>query len=306
MLTIYYKNIKENTLRVLEEFKVGSWIHVESPSEAEIKEITTRYNLDEGILRDATDFYEVPRIEVEQTVTYIFTRYPISKNDRIFTAPLLIIVAEDFFMTITQRRFNLIDRFTAGEIDFFTTQKTKLFLQLFFQIYTSYNQFLSNISRDIRRTRVQVENINNKDIVQFIVFEEVLNDFLSALIPTRASLRNLLSGKFLKLYKDDEDLVEDLFLNKGQLIEMCTANLRTIVNIREAYSAIMTHDLNKVIKLLTALTIIFSVPTMVASLYGMNVILPFSQSPFAFVGVVIFIILISVALVGVFIKNKWL
>jgi len=92
----------------------------------------------------------------------------------------------------------------------------------------------------------------------------------------------VLTQGHLELYEDDRDLVEDIQLENQQIVESAKANLKTIQNIRSSYTAIVTNNLNGVIKLLTSLTIILTIPTILGSLYGMNVPLPFSESPHAF------------------------
>ena len=306
MIKIYHKNIKENRLKILNKFKVGSWIYVENPSKEELKHLAKSFHLEKGLLKDALDPNEVPRMEVEKSTTYIFTRIPYSEKSKVSTMPVLVALGKDFLITISQQPLPLLDKFINGEVDFYTTQKTKLLLQIFSEINASYNVFLNNINRRVRAMSIELEKINNKDIVQFVTFEGNINDFLSALVPTNAILKNILSGKFLKLYEKDEELTEDLFLANGQFIESCRTILKTIVNVREAYSTIMTNNLNRVIKLLTALTIILTVPTIIASFYGMNVRLPFADNPLAFFVILGLTILISVFLLAIFIKNHWL
>lgn len=307
MVKIYYRNIKGHKLEAIESFRVGSWVHAEAPTDEDITFLVETLGLDADLLRDAVDPYEVPRMEIERKVIYIFSRFPYSEGDHILTAPLLVAIGVDFFATVSQRPFpSILERFLNGIVEFYTTQKTKLFLQLFSQINLAYYFFVNDISRKIRSMSVQLERIENRDIVQFVAFEEVLSDFLSSLVPTNAVLQNLLSGKFLKLYENDKDLVEDLLLQNGQLIELSRASMKSIANIRNAYSTILTNNLNRVIKRLTALTIILTIPTMVASLYGMNVRLPYESSPVAFWGVVGFIIIVVGVLFAVFAKNKWL
>lgn len=306
MVSIFYKNIKENTLKTLEEFKVGSWISVHSPSEEEIAELVRKYSLNEGLVRDALDFYEVPRVEVDGSITYVFLRYPYSEEDRILTAPALIAIGEDFFMTVSAQPFSIEDKFLNSEVDFYTTQKTKFFLQFFFQINAAYASLINNIGRRVKGMTVQLERIENKDVVQFVTYENILNDFISALVPTSAMLQNLLSGKFFRLYKNDQDLIEDLFLNTGQLVETANSNLKTISNIREAYSTIMTNNLNRVIRRLTSLTIIFMLPNIVSGYFGMNVLLPYMNSPHAFAGILGFTLFLSAILAFIFYKKRWL
>ena len=116
----------------------------------------------------------------------------------------------------------------------------------------------------------------------------------------------MLSGKHFKLYEEDKDLIEDLLLSNTQLIELSQNNLRTIVNIREGYSTIMTNNLNRIIKLFTSLTVILTIPTMIASIYGMNINLPLANNPLAFIIIMTSIIIISIILLIIFIKNDWL
>jgi magnesium transporter len=306
MFKIYYKNVKSNRLEISDKFKLGSWIYVESPADEEIKFLRKKLRLKPGLLKDALDPNEVPRMEIDKKTTYIFTRAPYSEDGKIFTLPVLLIVGEDFVATITQKPLPFLDKFTSGKVKFFTTQKTKLFLQLFAEINSSYNNHLTNINRRVRAMTFDLEKITNKDIIQFVNLEGDLNDFISALSPTHNILNNLLSGKYLKLYEEDKDLTEDLLLANGQFIESCNAILKSIVNIREAHSTIITNNLNRVIKLLTALTIILTVPTIIASIYGMNVKLPLAESPLAFFLVTGTAFLISVTLLFIFIKNNWL
>jgi len=306
MIKIYQKTIRDRNLRLIAAPKIGSWIYVEDPSEDEIQFLTNKLFLKESLLRDALDPNEVPRMEIEKGSIYVFTRIPYGGADNIYTAPLLIIISERLLVTLSPKPLPFLDDFLGGKVAFSTTQKTKLLLQLFSRLVASYNQFLTDISRRVRRLGIRLEEITNKEIAQLVAFEGVLNDFLSALVPTNTILGNLLSSKFLKLYEEDKELIEDLILSIGQLVEICKSNLKTMVNIRESYSTIMTNNLNRVIKLLTALTVILAVPTMIASFFGMNVALPGAGSPHAFVWILGFTVLIAGLLLLVFIRNRWL
>lgn len=306
MITIYYRTLKEPELQTLEKFRAGSWVAVESPSEEELDLLAKDLSLDRDFLRDAVDPHEVPRVEREGGITYVFTRVPLEDKMQTTTTPLMIAVGKNFVLTVSSKSLGFLDKFQSGELEFYTTQKTKLFLQFFSEISTMYSSFINGISRRVRGVSIRLENIGNKEIRQFVMFEGSLNDFLAALVPTNSLLNNLLSGKFLQLFKEDEGLVEDIILSNRQLIELCQSNMRSIRNVREGYSTIMSNNLNRVIKILTALTIVLTVPTIVASFFGMNVKLPFAQSPDAFLIVMGITILISVVVLALFLKNRWL
>ena len=306
MITIYYKTLKEQELQTLEKFKTGSWVAVENPTEEELDFLAQNLTLNRDLLADAVDPHEVPRVEREGGVTYVYTRVPFQEEIEATTAPLMIAVGKNFVLTISHRSLPFFTKFHEGKVEFYTTQKTKLFLQIFSEINTTYSSFINNIAKNVSGVTVRLEDIGNKEIKQFVMFEGSLNDFLAALVPTNTLLNNLLSGKFLQLYEQDHELVEDLMLSNRQLIELCQSNMRSIGNVREGYSTIMSNNLNRVIKILTALTIILTVPTIIASFYGMNVRLPLADSPDAFLVVLGVTILVSIVVLALFLKNRWL
>lgn len=305
MITIFQKTVKDAEFKKLSEFRVGSWVYVENPSPEEVLTLSSQFGLEEGYLKDALDPYEVPRVEIEKSGVYVFARLPFQENDHVITVPLLLVIGVDFLMTFCQRPLPFLPTLLGGRANVTTTQKVKLFLQIFHEINSTYSKFVTAISKSVRTVGVKVESISNKDIVQFVRFESALNDFMGALVPSNVMLSNLLSGKSLQLYEEDKDLMEDLSLHAGQLVELCKSSLKTIVNIREAYSTIVTNNLNRVIKFLTALTILLTVPTMIASLYGMNVPLPLAGSPFAFWIILGGVLGISGVLLWVFSRNRW-
>jgi len=306
MLEIYYKNIKDKQLEKLPEFKVGAWINVYSPSKKELSVLEKVFSLDKSLLLDALDPFEVPRIEREGDVIYFFSQVPQKTTQGLFTLPLLIAIGEDFVLTFSSEKINLLERFKGKQENLNTTQRSKFFVQLFSAIDSEYVNLVNAINKQVRMSGVSVNRINNKDIVKFFDFEKNLNDYLSVLVPTNAMLNKILSGNQLKLYEEDKDLVEDLLISNSQLIEVSRSNLKNIVNIRDVYSTIMSQDLNKVIKILTALTIILTVPTTIFSLYGMNVSLPLASSPLAFWMVILLSLGMMFLFFIIFIKNRWL
>jgi magnesium transporter len=125
-------------------------------------------------------------------------------------------------------------------------------------------------------------------------------------VPANNVLTKLLSGRFFKLYENDQDLIEDLSLAENQLVDLCRSTLKTIVNIRNAYSTIMTNNLNRVLKMLAALTVVLTIPTIIGSFFGMNVAIPLSSKPQAFWVILASSIILSLLALVVFFRNKWL
>ena len=131
MVKIFHKTIKDNNLNLLDDFRIGSWIYAENPREQEIGDLAERFKLEPGLLRDAIDPYEVPRLEIEDSIVYVFTRLPF-KEEKIFTQPLLVAIGNDFISTVTSKQIPFLQKFIDGGVkNFCTTQKTKFFCRYF-------------------------------------------------------------------------------------------------------------------------------------------------------------------------------
>jgi magnesium transporter len=285
MIKYYYKNLRTKKVGELETYHPGAWVYVESPTADEVDFLVKHFKLNEGHIADALDPDEMPRLERENDLSYIYMRYAYTAKDlELTTAPLMFIVGKDLFITIARGRLPQIDRFLNGEIAFATTQRTKLLLQIMNQISDQYETYINTIARQISivRTRLKVHEIKNQDFVDFVLIEEELNDFLSAMLPTTALLRRLTLGKYIPLFEEDTEIVEDLLLNNEQSIEGCRAHIKTVANIRQAYSTISSNNLNQTMRILTAATVLITLPNIIYGMYGMNISLPFQDEEWAY------------------------
>jgi magnesium transporter len=212
-------------------------------------------------------------------------------------------MGESFVLTIGQREVPFLERFISGKESVVTTQKTKLFIQFMATLTSAFDMELTGMRRAVYRDRTRVRDIKGRDIQRLVSDEHHLNDIIAAVVPTNAWLQQLTTGNFIQLYNEDVALMEDLMIANSQLIDSAKSILKTIQNIRNATEAILTQKLNNTIQTLTALTIILTIPTIVASLYGMNVPLPLAGHPYSFWLVLVFIVTV-VALVAHFFRQK--
>ena len=284
MISYLYRSVREEKHAELQKFRTGSWIAVESPTDKELELLTEKFKLDPDLLRDALDPDEIPRIEVEDEIVYVYMRYAYRKGDMVETDPVLLAVGPNFVVTVSRSGLPNIERLITDS-QLFTTQRAKLLLLLLRHLVHSYEANVNLLNRQIRavRARMNVATVNNRDFVRFVVIEDALNSFLAELVPANLLLQTLLSGRYkLTFYEEDKDLIEDLVQTTRQLNETSRAALNTIVNIREAYSNIMTNNLNRRVEVLTSLTIVLTLPTIVFSLWGVNVPVPGAGNPHAF------------------------
>jgi len=290
MITYYYKNMRSEHVKELDEYKSGSWTCVTDPSSTELEYLVEKFNLDAGHLQDAIDADEMPRLEQEGELTYIFVRYAYTNEEmELSTAPLLFVVGPNIFLTLSIHSIPRLQRFLTGKVQFATTQRTKLVLLILDQIVDQYEVFINNISRQIKviRSRLKSHTVGNQDFIDFVLIEDELNEFLSALLPTTAILRRVMLGRHIPLYDDDQEIVEDLLLNNEQSIEGCRSNVKSIVNIRGAYSTIASNNLNRTMKILTAATMFIAIPNVFFGMFGMNVLLPFQHESWAYLFVLV-------------------
>ena len=306
MISYFYRSVREDKLSKLENFRTGSWIYAEAPTREERELLTEKFGLDDDLVGDALDPDEIPRSESEGDVVYVYMRYSYRRGDIIETDPVLVAVGPNFVVTVSRHALPNLQRLVAGVV---TTQRAKLMLVILRHLVQGYEDHGKLLDRQIRavRAKLNVATVNNRDFVQFVVIEDALNSFLAELVPANLMLQTLLSGRYnLHFYEDDTDLIEDLVQTTRQLIESSRSSLRTIVNIREAYSNIMTNNLNRRVGLLTSLTVVLTLPTIVFSLWGVNVPVPGRQDPYAFAILSAVTVLAMVAVLYWLYKRRWL
>ncbi|MFA6502080.1 MAG: CorA family divalent cation transporter, partial [Parachlamydiales bacterium] len=152
----------------------------------------------------------------------------------------------------------------------------------------------------------KMKSVSNKAIVVLTKNEEILNQYLSSLVPIRNLLEAISSGRYISLYEKDYDLLQDLMIAIKQSEDICSVSVKSIRSLRDAYQILFTNDVNKTIKLLTAITIIFTIPTIISSIYGMNINLPFASNSHAFLIIIIFTIFLSLFCTYIFARKRWL
>ncbi len=309
MLKIYNTNIETNKIEEIKEFKKGSWINLVNPSEVEIKKVCENINIQEDFIKYALDYEEKARIDQEEddnTILFIVDVPVIEKNeenDIYTTMPLgMIVVRDDFFITVSLKKNKIIEDFEKRKIkNFQTYKKTRFIFQILYLNSSYYLNYLKQINKETEIAEYILKNsMKNKELLKLLSLEKGLVYFTTSLKSNEIVMEKTMRGKIVKLYDEDEEILEDAIIENRQAIEMAQIYSNILNGTMDAYASIISNYLNGVMKFLTSISIILAVPTMISSFWGMNVGLPFQNSPAGFV------IMVVVAIVTTLAVTWWL
>ena len=310
MLKIYNTDIETNKLEEIKEFKKGSWINLVNPSENEIKKVCENINIQEDFIRDALDYEEKARIDIEDddnTILFIID-VPVreKEGDTLIysTMPIgMIFVRDDYFITVSLKENDIIDNLTKNTKNIITYKKSRFLLQILYSNAASYLTLLKRINKETEIAESVLKNsMRNKELLKLLSLEKSLVYFTTSLKSNEVVMEKTMRGKIIKLYEEDEDILEDAIIENKQAIEMAKIYNDILNGTMDAYASIISNNLNRVMKILTSITIILAIPTMIASYWGMNVPVPMANNPFGFV--IIIILSIIVALIATVWLNR--
>ena len=306
MLEIYFKTLRDLEFKQIQDIRAGSWIYAKEANLEDLARITAITGIDIADIRDSLDKYELPRIEHVEEYAIFFVRHPCEPDMDLYTETLTMILTHSFVIAISPTRSEIIEHLISGNTNLTTTQKSKLILHILLRITQEYTNSIKKIRHSILGLEMGTSPVDSNAISILTKNEEILNQYLTSIVPMRNLFQTMASGRYVNLYEKDLDLLEDLMIAMKQSEDICRVNIKSIRSLRDSYHIIFTNNVNRTIKLLTALTIIFSIPTIIASLYGMNVPLPFQTKPYAFI-LILGITAVASALAITWFKSKrWL
>lgn len=285
-----------DTLKRIDVLEKKAWINLINPTEEELNYLQNSLNILPNFLRYPLDEEERPRIDIEDDQKLIIVDIPIvydtEETLRFETIPLGILVLDEHILTICLRESPIIENFKTGKVrDMYTFMKTRFTLQILHSVATAYLQDLKHIDKKTEAIEKNLhKSTGNDEVFKQLELEKGLVFFRTSLKSNEIVMEKLLRWKHLRMYEEDQDLLEDVIIENKQAIEMANIYSSILNSMMNAFASIISNNLNIVMKFLTAMTIVLSMPTMISSFYGMNVPLPLEHNTLGFV----YIIVISV------------
>ena len=314
MLRIY-KTEDGSKLVKLKNFRMvnQAWFSLISPSAKEIERVSQLLKVDSDILRNSLDADERSRVEIDEGIFSTIVNLPLLDEEGNFdTLPCGLVFTASNFLTICSRDNRILSSFNKNTAKTFDTrERTKFMLSILYKITQFYLRYLAIINRKTEHIEDALkQTTNNKELFQLIEIQKSLVYFTTALRDNQLVLEKILrmtkslsTSKILAFTEDDIDMLEDVIVENKQAIEMVDMHRTILEGMMDGFASIINNNVNQIMKFLAAITIVLSIPTMLASFWGMNVAVPVAASVYGFWIVISFSMLITF-LVIIYFRKK--
>lgn len=282
MIEVRYKKYGSSELELLDTPTAGCWINVTDPDAVEVQELIETYNIPLEFIRACLDEDEQPRFDNDEDTNakLVIIKVPDKGGDEIEPTTVGLIFVKKYFFTISRTETKLIKALKLNPKNFYTTKHTSSLLQIFWRTVTSYISHLSIIDRKSDKISEQIKGaLGNDEIFQLLAIQKTLTYFKSSTQGTMRLVQKIATGKFMKLYDEDKEFLEDIIIENEQALEKVNSYISIVANTMGAYSAITGNNMNQIMKVLTMSSILFAFPALVAAYYGTNIALPLQYNP---------------------------
>lgn len=301
-------------LERVQDYETGAWIDLVSPTDEELATVSEALAIPLPFLQGPLDREEKSRIDIEDDLDLVHVIIDIPVVERVAgdqgydTIPLGILLHPDFVVTTCLQPNPILGDFERGAVKGFATfKKTRFLLQVLQKVSSFYLRYLKRIDRETDKLERELRaSQKNEELFDLLTLEKALVYFSTSLRSNEAVLHKIVRTKEIRMYEEDQELLEDVIIENKQAIEMAEIYSNILSGMMDAFASVISNNLNIVMKLLTSITIIVALPTMVASFYGMNVALPFMQDSRAFMYVMVFSVVISALAALIFWRKRYL
>ena len=277
----YYKTV-DGRMAQIEACEPGCWINCVAPDDREIDGLIEEFGIEPDFFRAAMDEEESSHIDSEDENTLVVIDIPMvekeGKSITYSTMPMGLILTEKNIITVSIRDNSVVDEFARGVVKGVQTNlKTRFLLHIMLRVASRYLQYLKQIDKISNYVETELrESMKNSELLQLLDIEKSLVYFSSSLKGNEITLEKIMRGRVIKLYDEDQDLLEDVLIEVKQAIEMSNIHLNILSGTMDAFASVISNNLNIVMKALASITLLFAVPTVITGIYGMNVTgLPF-------------------------------
>jgi len=308
----YFKNIDQQTVAV-DKPGDGVWVNVLPPlKQEEFSELSNSLNIPIDFLKDSLDIDERSRYEIDDDVTLIVIKTPTENNsfnesDAFYiTIPICVILTSNQIVTVNSFENEAIKKFLNSFQKRHPDKKNMMVVKIFEKITTNFQDYLKEINsrRNLLEQKLYDSN-RNVELLELVRIQKSLVYFVTALRSNELLMMKMVRTDILKLNEDEKEFLNDLIVETSQALEMANTYTNILSSTLDAFASIISNNLNNVLKRLTSITIILSLPALVTSIYGMNVPIPGQNWPHSFYVPLIISLGLSIVISAYFWKKKW-
>ena len=299
----------EAGLSQLEEYTPKCWINIEFPDEDDLHFLTEDLGVPSEFLADIADVDERPRTEKEDDWQLTILRIPLESNIQglpYMTVPVGVITGKETTITVCYRKSQLIPDFISHirRKSISITSQADFITRMIYSSAVWFLKYLKLIYLEINRAEKELEeSVRNEDLMRIMRLQKSLVYFSTSIRGNEAMLGRLRTAT--RAGEIDPDLVEDVSIELRQAYN--TINIYTDIcnSTMDALGSIISNNVNTIMKRMTSLQIVLTIPTMIASFYGMNVDVYIAGWHYSFVAIMIISVIISAIAFGLFKRIKW-
>ncbi len=307
----YFKNIEFKTVAI-DRPEDGSWVNVLPPlKQEEFSELSRTLDIPMDFLTDSLDIDERSRYEIEDNVKLIVIKTPTENNSfnesdaYYITIPICIILTHNQIVTVNSFENEAIKKFLNTFQNRSPDKKSMMVLKIFEKVVTNFQEYLKEINQRRNLLEQKLYDANrNAELLELVRIQKSLVYFVTALRSNELLMMKMARSNFLQLNEEEKEFLEDLVVETSQALEMANTYTNILSSTLDAFASIISNNLNNVLKRLTSITIVLSLPALVTSIYGMNVPIPGQNLPHSFYVPIIISLIISVIISAWFMKKK--
>ena len=276
----FYKTI-DNVTKRIDSPEHGCWISAVAPTDEEISYLIDEIGVMPEFVKSSLDEEESSHIDYDddENQTLVIVDYPSADDSdddaydgrtlQYTTLPLGVVIMKGYVITISlYENLNIEDMAHGVRTD----MKTRFLLLLLLRISQRFLIYLRQIDRLSSKTEQKLhQSMKNEELIQMLGLEKSLVYFSTSLKTDEITLNKIMRGKLIKLYEEDQDLLEDVLIEIHQAIEMCNIYSNILSGTMDAFASVISNNLNIVMKVLTVITIVMAIPNIIFGFYGMNV-----------------------------------
>ena len=307
----YFKNINHQTIAISKP-ENGSWVNIIPPlKQEEFSELSQSLDIPLDFLTDSLDIDERSRFEEEDNVKLVVIKTPTENNSfnesdaYYITIPICIILTHNQIVTVNSFDNGALKKFLDTFQNRHPDKKNMMVLKIFEKIIQAYMEFLKeiNVRRNVLEQKLYAAN-RNEQLLQLMRIQKSLVYFVTALRSNEMLLVKTERTNFLGLNEEEKEILQDLIVDNSQALEMANIYTNILSSTLDAFASIIATNQNEVLKRLSVITIVLTFPVLVASIYGMNVPIPYATSPYAFYIPVSLSLVISLIIGWSFLRKK--